>query len=164
MDLTISTTKKNEEEKKSRPPFHPLARVCRPTARPPPTPPLSIYCFLWFLALPPRPHRALAFLQSRRRRIPPPVTRQQRPSHPRLPTRRLSSLMSRRIPLANRTATATHPCTSPWSAPRHRRLASSSRRRDLTFAPRRRGHPAGHPRDKAPRPASLRLLGGGGEE
>jgi hypothetical protein len=27
------TTKKNEEETKSRPPFHPLARVCRPPAR-----------------------------------------------------------------------------------------------------------------------------------
>jgi hypothetical protein len=34
---TFSTTKKNEEEKKSRPPFHPLAWVCRPPARLPST-------------------------------------------------------------------------------------------------------------------------------
>jgi hypothetical protein len=30
ISLEISTAKKNEEEKKFRPPFHPLARVCRP--------------------------------------------------------------------------------------------------------------------------------------
>jgi hypothetical protein len=30
----ISATKKNEEEKKSRPPFHPLARVCQPRRYP----------------------------------------------------------------------------------------------------------------------------------
>jgi hypothetical protein len=33
IDIEISTTKKNEEETKSRPLFHPLARVCRPPAR-----------------------------------------------------------------------------------------------------------------------------------
>jgi hypothetical protein len=31
--VVISTTKKNEEETKSRPPFHPFVRVCRPPAR-----------------------------------------------------------------------------------------------------------------------------------
>jgi hypothetical protein len=39
IDIEISTTKKNEEETKSRPLFHPLARVCLPHA--PRTTPLS---------------------------------------------------------------------------------------------------------------------------
>jgi hypothetical protein len=149
-----STTKKNEEETKSRPPFHPLARVCRPPAR------LPSSCASHDSALTPRlyrnPQSATLFSPSTLNPIAaaspstssdtsPPLPPQWPP--PRLPLPHLRLLQAQQTKTASR-ALSPPPC---FPRPRPRLLPSQ-----LTWmttglgappsaAPRQRPGPTGGP-------------------